>query len=110
MPCGRKGFKGEGNPTYWAELYNGTKDGSGKFLPQGQIEMELACLTQDDADIRPVGSGRDDPTSTVHVSFNLARKRRHPAISPSLAPVANMLTDILAFSRGPTSALWNSSM
>jgi len=30
-------------------------------MPQGQIEMELACLTQDDADIRPVGSGRDDP-------------------------------------------------
>jgi hypothetical protein len=61
FPKKGKGFKGEGNPTYWAELYNGTKDGSGKFLPQGQIEMELACLTQDDADIRPVGSGRDDP-------------------------------------------------
>ena len=118
FPKKGKGFKGEGNPTYWAELcvkrmrhvackhhvtqascckqeslprtslhphyafptlhfthttlsphspqrfgcsYNGSKDAQGKFMPQGQIEMELACLTQDDADIRPVGSGRDDP-------------------------------------------------
>lgn len=61
FPKKGKNFKGDGNPTYWAELFNGTKDSSGKFLPQGQIEMELACLTQDDADIRPVGSGREDP-------------------------------------------------
>ena len=65
FPKKGKNFKGEGNPTYWAELYdflpdavvlcpvlllacsyNGTKDASGKFIPQGQIEMELACLTQ----------------------------------------------------------------
>eukprot|EP00322_Chrysochromulina_rotalis_P004810 CAMPEP_0115841360 /NCGR_PEP_ID=MMETSP0287-20121206/7248_1 /TAXON_ID=412157 /ORGANISM="Chrysochromulina rotalis, Strain UIO044" /LENGTH=113 /DNA_ID=CAMNT_0003295003 /DNA_START=602 /DNA_END=944 /DNA_ORIENTATION=- len=41
------------------------------------------------------GSGKDEPTSTMHVSLAFARKRSHPEISPSLEPVANMLTIIL---------------
>jgi len=94
FPKKGKGFKGEGNPTYWAELYNGTKDGSGKFLPQGQIEMELACLTQDDADIRPVGSGRDDPNRDPEMP-------RPERVKWSLLHPLDMLADIM----GPH--MWN---
>ena len=80
-------------------------------LMHGALLFMCLCLhsASEKRVVERSGSGRDDPTSTVHVSFALVRKRRHPAISPSSAPVANMLTDILAFSRGPISALWNSS-
>jgi hypothetical protein len=62
-------------------------------LMHGALLFMCLCLhsASEKRVVERSGSGSDDPTSTVHVSFNLARKRRHPAISPSLAPVANML-------------------
>ena len=98
FPKKGKNFKGEGNPTYWAELYEFLPDAVvvSNFITCLQLQWHQRCFwkvhssgpdrdgarlshsgfifpkrapsgfpsdapPQDDADIRPVGSGRDDP-------------------------------------------------